>query len=404
MLDFKDIAATGALNRAEFGIERESLRVTAEGELAQTPHPFGASRNIDRDFCENQIEVISDVFDDPDALIGHLCGLLDGIYTELEKQNELLWPFSNPPHFKGEDDIPVANFTGELKSKSVYREYLAKKYGKQKMLFSGIHLNFSFTDTALGLLFERSEESCFRRFKDSLYLSLAKKLTVYSPLIVYLTAASPLTDPSLGICSNEYASVRCGEHGYWNSFVPILDYTDLESYIQSIERYVESGRLKSVSELYYPVRIKPRGANSLDGLRDKGVNHIELRVLDVNPLTRSGVFREDIRFIHLLMLWFLSLPDFDFDASGQTRTIESVKSAALYLNDDIRAQTENALTHMRRFADEYFPDFSDAVTWQQKKLISGGRYAEIISEMFGDDYLAGGIALARRYAGRDLYV
>ena len=96
---FYDDSVKEALSRAEFGIERESLRVTGEGELAHTPHPFGADRNIDRDFCENQIEIISDVFDDPDALIGHLTGLLDGIDRELSKQDELLWPFSNPPRF-----------------------------------------------------------------------------------------------------------------------------------------------------------------------------------------------------------------------------------------------------------------------------------------------------------------
>ena len=43
------------LGEAEFGIERESLRVTSSGALAQTKHPFGEHRNIDRDFCENQV-------------------------------------------------------------------------------------------------------------------------------------------------------------------------------------------------------------------------------------------------------------------------------------------------------------------------------------------------------------
>ena len=45
--------------QAEFGLERESLRVTVDGTLAQTKHPFPGHRNIDRDFCENQIEIIN---------------------------------------------------------------------------------------------------------------------------------------------------------------------------------------------------------------------------------------------------------------------------------------------------------------------------------------------------------
>ena len=34
------------LGEAEFGIERESLRVTSSGALAQTKHPFGEHRNM----------------------------------------------------------------------------------------------------------------------------------------------------------------------------------------------------------------------------------------------------------------------------------------------------------------------------------------------------------------------
>ena len=45
----------------KFGIERETLRVDAHGRLAQTPHPFGNDENITRDFCENQIELVTPV-------------------------------------------------------------------------------------------------------------------------------------------------------------------------------------------------------------------------------------------------------------------------------------------------------------------------------------------------------
>ena len=45
----------------KFGIERETLRVDSQGKLAQTPHPFGSDEHITRDFCENQIELITPV-------------------------------------------------------------------------------------------------------------------------------------------------------------------------------------------------------------------------------------------------------------------------------------------------------------------------------------------------------
>ena len=63
------------LKQAEFGIERESLRISGDGRLAQTPHPFECNKNIDRDFCENQTELISDVFIDPEQVSGQLMKL-----------------------------------------------------------------------------------------------------------------------------------------------------------------------------------------------------------------------------------------------------------------------------------------------------------------------------------------
>ena len=81
------------LGEAEFGIERESLRVTSDGALAQTSHPFGEHRNIDRDFCENQVEIIGDVFNTPGELTEQLQSLQDEIDAELVKNNEYLWPF-----------------------------------------------------------------------------------------------------------------------------------------------------------------------------------------------------------------------------------------------------------------------------------------------------------------------
>ena len=212
----------------------------------------------------------------------------------------------------------MADFRGSLRSKSLYRYYLAEKYGKKKMLFSGIHLNFSFSNGLLSAAFEQSGSDDFAAFRNDLYLRLSKRLTQYAWLVVFLTAASPVCDDSLGVGSDLFSSIRCSRFGYWNTFTPILDYTSLKNYIVSIARYIESGDLRAASELYYPVRVKPRGANSLEALLQNGINHLELRVLDVNPLTRTGIFAEDIRFIHVLLLYLAGLPDFDFDAETQT--------------------------------------------------------------------------------------
>ena len=399
LLDFNNSNINRLAQHAEFGIERESLRVTTDGKLAQTNHPFVGNPHLDRDFCENQVEMIGDVFTVPDALNRQLGQFLDEIDEELIKNNELLWAFSNPPHFDSEDEIPVAEFRGKQRGKSEYRHYLAEKYGKTKMLFSGIHLNISFTDSLLQAAFEQSGSKVKSEFKNDFYLCLAKRLTQYAWLAVYLTAVSPVADASLGVESNLYSSIRCSEHGYWNDFTPILDYSSLKSYIQSIARYIVNGDLKAASELYYPVRLKPRGANSLEKLLHNGVNHLELRVLDVNPLTRTGIFTEDIRFMHLLLLWLSGLPDFDFDEEKQIQAIADIKAAAVFGNAEIKRRAKGALDEIKRFTAQYFPHFLPVINYQLDKLTDGNSYAEIVSRKFTDGYIEKGLALARRYQG-----
>ena len=397
IFDLNSSTARRQAVRAEFGIERESLRVNADGTLAQTPHPFVGNAHIDRDFCENQVEIIGSVFEQPSDLNRQLHAIQNEINASLVRNGEYLWPFSNPPKISGEDEIPVARFVGSQQGKSAYRHYLAEKYGKKKMLFSGIHLNFSFSAQLLETAFQSQNQSDFAAYRNSVYLRLAKRLTQYAWLVVFLTAASPVTDSSIGIESNIYASPRCSVRGYWNDFTPILDYSDLKRYTESVEQYIDNGMLASASELYYPVRVKPRGANSLEALKEGGINHIELRVLDVNPLSRTGIFTEDIQFIHLLLLYLSSLPDFDFDEEAQVRAIADIKSAAVFGNKRIKQRAEETLREIEGFAAAYFPDFQTVVAYQKKKLEEGKSYAEMISSQYSDDYMNRGLTLAKAY-------
>ena len=303
----------------------------------------------------------------------------------------------HPPRISGDDEIPVAEYKGSLQSKSVYRHYLAQKYGKVKMLFSGIHLNFSFTEQFLKVAFEQSKEKDYISFKNNMYLHLASRLTEYTWLVVYLTAASPVSDATSGTVSNVYSSIRCSAKGYWNHFVPLLDYSDLNSYVGSIQKYIDNGNLRSVSELYYPVRLKPRGNNSLEALAEKGINHLELRVIDVNPLSPTGIFVEDIRFIHLLMLYLVSLSEKEFTEADQIKAIKNMKQAAVFGSEKIRQMAKPILTDIQCFTARYFPEYGSVIEYQLEKTKPGNSYAEIISEYFGSAYMEKGLELAKQY-------
>ena len=317
----------------KFGIERETLRVDGQGRLAQTPHPFGNDEHITRDFCENQVELVTPVCHSVDEAVEALAELDKRAREELTKNGESIWLYSNPPHFDSEDDIPIADFTGDHSSKRAYREVLEQKYGKKLMLFSGIHFNFSFAEEFLRELNTNNED--FHTFRDELYLRLYKQLMIHSWLLVLLTAASPYYDASLdkdgksGIIMSEYSSLRNSKRGYWNKFLPILDHRSLKTFTGSIKKHIVTGSLYSASELYLPIRLKPKGVNTLENLAANGVDHIELRMFDLNPSAPLGIDSRDLEFAHLLILYLLSQPDFDFTPELQEKAVRDHKNAAL---------------------------------------------------------------------------
>lgn len=268
-------------------------------------------------------------------------------------------------------------------SKFNYRKQLEQKYGKPMMLYSGIHFNFSLSEKYLREIKDIGQE--FGQFKDSVYFRLMKQVFRHSWLIVLLTAASPIYDRSFveagssGKAFSGYGSMRNSEYGYWNQFIPTLDYSDIESFTNSIQGYIDDGFLLSPAELYLPVRLKPRGTYSLDALKN-GIDHIELRMFDLNPLSDVGIFSEDAEFAHLLMLYLLHLPDFDFTAKLQEKAVLDHKEAAKYMpNKHYVDKAKAIITEMKHFFQGY--TYAEKVLeYQERKLTANQRYCVKIYE------------------------
>ena len=351
------------LGDGKAGLEKEGLRVTKDGFMARTRDPFVGDPYIVKDFSENQTEINTPVC----SCIGEAVDILEEYAGKIRKtlkempEPEYLWPFSNPPYIRSEDDIPVAQYEGADRVKTEYRNYLAGRYGKYMMTFSGIHFNYSFSDELLmaeyeavcaeaaaaaagaGADSERAEAAgakpfdSFQDFKNHFYVSLAAKALVYNWLIVMLTAASPILDSSYlekgklgGSVFSGMSSVRCSEMGYWNFFTPVLDYSDIGKYADSIQGYIDYGMIRSSSELYFPIRIKPAGKYDLARLKENGVSHIELRMIDLNPFVGGGLGEEDAEFIKLLLIYLAAQPDRAITAHEQIQAVKNTKNAARY--------------------------------------------------------------------------
>lgn len=417
MLHVDDEKVKSLLLKGEFGIEKESLRIDENGFMSHTKNPFPGSKHIVRDFCENQTEINTGVCGSAQEAVAEL----DGYYRRVQKtlknlpEREYLWPFSNPPYIRNEDDIPIALFDGDRAAKTEYREYLSDRYGRYKMTLCGIHVNFSFADELLKADFALSGKADFKEYKNELYVTLAERVAEYGWLLVALTAASPLCDRSFnekgkygdGVFEG-MASIRCGETGYWNIFAPVFDYTDLDSYVESIQNYVEEGFIKAPTELYYPVRLKPAGKNSLNSLKENGVNHIELRMFDLNPLVSCGVDVRDVVFAQLLLVYLAGTPRQEFSRKAQVQAVQNFKNAAHYDLKTVKIVVPNgevytvtqAAKNVFGFLREFYKGFPEEVIavldFEEAKIDDAEkRYAWIIRREYAGDFVKKGLALAK---------
>lgn len=406
------------LLKGNFGLEKESLRIDGSGFLAHTPDPFPNEEHIVRDFCENQVEINTPVMKSAAEAVQALAESDRIIQKKLKRlpKREYLWPFSNPPYIRNEADIPVARFYGEDVSKTEYREYLADRYGRYKMVFSGIHVNYSFDETLLREDFAISGETDFDEYRNQLYVVLAEKAAAYGWILTAVTAASPLMDSSFvekgkfdTDTFNGLASTRCSELGYWNYFAPIFDYNNIRAYADSIQYYVDAGLLRFPTELYYPIRLKPRGQNKLETLRAQGVDHIELRMFDLNPLSSTGIDERDLSFAQLFLVWLASTPREEFSVKDQVQAVQNFKNAAHYDLKTVKIVPPNgevcsvadAALHVLDRMEVFYRDFPAEVRtvldFQREKFVDAeNRYAWKIRHTFAGGFVNKGLDLARQ--------
>ncbi|MGN0984164.1 MAG: hypothetical protein ACI4OI_04905 [Gemmiger sp.] len=418
MLHADNPAVKALLLKGNFGLEKESLRITPQGHMAHTPHPFADNPHIVRDFCENQTEintpVLTSAHEAVQALYSYTCEIQRGLRALPEP--ELLWPFSNPPLLRNEADVPVARFTGARSGKTNYREYLSDRYGRYKMTLCGIHVNYSFADELLQADFAASGAADFQTYKDQLYVKLAERCAAYAWILTALTAASPLLDSSYVEKGrfgedefNGMASTRCSELGYWNYFAPLFDYSDIRAYADSIQRYVDQGLLASPTELYYPIRLKPAGKNDLRVLREKGVNHIELRMFDLNPLAPAGIDERDLTFAQLLLVWLASTPEWPLEFKDQVQAVQNFKNAAHYDLKTVKIVAPGGeacsvaragvqvLGAMWQFYQGFPQEVFDVLAFEEAKLLEPERrYAWQIRRRYANSFVSKGLELARR--------
>jgi glutamate--cysteine ligase len=335
------------------GLEKESLRVSPDGGIAQTPHPpvLGsalAHPYITTDYSEALAELITPPLTSIAEALAFLRDTQKFVYDHLE--DEILWATSMPCVLAGGGDIPIATYGNSHLGtmKTVYRRGLGHRYGHKMQVIAGVHFNYS-PQEAFWPLYQSLEQDCGpeRIFTDSAYMGLIRNLQRFGWLIPYLFGASPavcktfLDDHSTTLDefdANTYfepyaTSLRMGDIGYTNSQEEGVgikaNYDSLDAYIASLTHAITTpcplwqrigvkvnGRYEQLNanilqienEYYSTVRPKQvlRGNEKPTlALRQRGVRYVELRSLDVNAFDPLGISEGQLCFLEAFLLFCL---------------------------------------------------------------------------------------------------
>jgi len=345
--------AAASLRERKIGLEKECLRVNNNGTISQTQHPIAlgsalTNRYITTDYSESLLEFITPPYHTTAEVLNTLNIIHKFVYSKLE--NEILWSTSMPCVLTGNDSIRIAEY-GQSNAgvmKTVYRRGLGHRYGKMMQVIAGIHFNFSLPDSFWNQyqILEKNSAPA-RDFKSDSYFNMLRNLQRYGWIIPYLFGASPAVCTSFmdGIAQvlepfddytyhHPYAtSLRLSDIGYQNykegkSGIK-ANYDSLDAYIASLKYAIETpspeyhkfgikvngvyqqlnSNLLQIENEYYssvrPKQITGKFEKPSTALRQRGIEYIELRSLDVNVFEPLGINESQLHFLELFLVFCL---------------------------------------------------------------------------------------------------
>ncbi len=348
-------SSSAPLRGRKIGLEKECLRVSAQGTLSLKPHPpaLGAALthpSITTDFSEALLEIVTPPFDDMAQTLDFLSRTQAFVYSQLPA-DELLWATSMPCGLSSDCDVPIGQYgTSNVgMMKQVYRRGLALRYGRTMQAIAGVHYNYSYPDSFWELLAEVDGiATADEDYVSSQYFALSRNILRYGWLIPYLFGASPavcgtffgergaperMSKLGKNTWFEPYATcLRMGEVGYQNNSDDTAnraaDYNSLDGYVRFLqtaittpsERYRAMGlhdksgewqqlnsRLLQIENEYYssvrPKQITREMEMPSIALSKRGVRYVELRSLDVNAYHPLGISDEQLRFVESFLLF-----------------------------------------------------------------------------------------------------
>lgn len=333
------------------GIEKESLRITEAGMIAQTPHPktLGSALThacITTDYSEALLEFITPPFANIRDTLGYMNKIHRFVYSQLDK--ELLLATSMPCGLNGDLSVPIAQYgTSNIGAmKSIYRRGLWHRYGRSMQAIAGIHFNYSIPEALWPVLHkEEAAQAGLQQFINNSYFGLIRNFQKIGWLVLYLFGASPAicksffgSRPELITQFDEFdastlyhpyaTSLRMSDIGYKSKNQEGLkvDFNSVEDYITTLTQAIStpypeyekigvkvdgeykqlnSNILQIENEFYGTIRPKQvinSGEKPTLALKRRGVRYVEMRSLDINLYHPLGIEPSTAYFLEAFLL------------------------------------------------------------------------------------------------------
>lgn len=352
---FINSGQSALLTQLNRGIEKEGLRVDASGRIAQSDHPkaLGAPLTHDEittDYSEALLELVTPVFGSSERLLDHLGNLHRFCFAHMGEEE--LWNASMPSDIPGEEAIRIAEYgnSNSGKLKHVYRMGLKYRYGKMMQTIAGIHYNFSMSDEFWPVFQQLcNSQETEQEFRSAAYFKQIRSMRRYSWLLLYLFGASPALcrsfldgrDHGLEALDEDtlylpYAtSLRMSDLGYSNKAQAGLNicFNELDTYVNSLTEAIHTPHpdyekigvkvngeyrqlnpnILQIENEYYsdvrPKRVIRSGEHPVHALKERGVQYIEVRNTDINPLLPVGIDLQQSRFMDAFLVTCLLSQD-----------------------------------------------------------------------------------------------
>lgn len=341
------------------GVEKESLRAMPDGGLALTPHPAALGSalthpNITTDFSESQLEFVTGVHPSVDACLAELTEVHQFTYREMATAgDEMLWVSSMPCSLPTDETIPLGRYGSSNvgRAKSVYRMGLGHRYGRRMQTISGIHYNWSMPGVSTDDYFALIRN--FRRESFLLMLLFGASPALCSSFVEGRDhGLQPLVGKTLHM--PHATSLRMGRLGYQSDAQSTLavSYNSLDSYAASLHEaltkpypayeavgvrnpggdynQLATSLLQIENEFYGTIRPKRvifPGERPLHALRERGVEYVEVRCMDLDPFEPVGIGASTMHFIDMFLLHCLlseSPPDTPAEIAALARNQQRV--------------------------------------------------------------------------------